>query len=368
MFDRRLVEYFDWGLMFITLLIGCLGLGILYSAVNAGEAGASPILFKKQMIWMCAGSAVMFVAFTVHYKHLDKGSLMIYGLCILLLVWVLFFGKYIAGSRRWLHLGPFTVQPSELMKLSLIIMLASVYSGTISEYGLSFRNLMKPALFLSIPFILILKQPDLGTALLLLFIAASITVFVKVEKKVFITCSTLGLVSVPLVWSFVLRDYQKSRVLTFLNPDRDPLGSGYHIIQSKIAIGSGMFSGKGFLKGTQNALSFLPEQHTDFIISVLAEEWGLMGCLFLLLLYFLLLLWGLNISYSCRDMFGSILAFGITIMIFWQIVINIGMVMGLLPVVGVPLPLISYGGSSVITNMTGIGLLLNISMRKFATN
>jgi rod shape determining protein RodA len=168
------------------------------------------------------------------------------------------------------------------------------------------------------------------------------------------------------VW-FVLKDYQKARILTFLDPDRDPLGAGYHIIQSKIAIGSGMIFGKGFLHGTQHALAFLPEQHTDFILSVLAEEWGLAGCRFLLFLYFFLLIWGLNIAYSCRNTFGSILAFGVTIMIFWQIFINVGMVMGLMPVVGVPLPLISYGGSSVITNMAGIGILMNISMRRFAS-
>jgi rod shape determining protein RodA len=164
-----------------------------------------------------------------------------------------------------------------------------------------------------------------------------------------------------------LKEYQKDRILTFLNPERDPLGAGYHIIQSKIAIGSGMLTGKGFLHGTQNALNFLPEQHTDFILSVLAEEWGLAGCVVLLALYFLLLFLGLNISYNCRNMFGSLLAMGVTIMIFWQIFINVGMVMGLMPVVGVPLPLSSYGGSSVATNMVGFGVLLNISMRKFNT-
>src|SRR3989339_515093 len=213
----------------------------------------------------------------------------------------------------------------------------------------------------------LVDQPDLGTAMLLVLIAGSITLFVKVERKVFFTLFIAGLSAVPLFW-FMLKDYQKDRFLTFLNPDRDPLGAGYHIIQSKIAIGSGMLTGKGFLKGTQNALSFLPEQHTDFIVSVLAEEWGLLGVSVLLTFYLILLLWGLNIAYNCRNMFGSILAFGITAMIFWQIFINTGMVMGLMPVVGVPLPLISYGGSSVITNMVGFGILLNISMRKFSSH
>ena len=366
MFDRRLVECFDWGLLILTLLISTVGLVVLYSAVTAGGVGETHVLFKKQVVWMGAGFTIMFASLLVHYKYLDKASVAIYGVCVVLLVMVLLFGKHVGGSRRWLALGPFTMQPSELMKVSLIIMISSVYSGIVTEQGLGFRDLVKPLLVLALPFILIVKQPDLGTALLLFFFVACLTLFVRVQKRVFLVCSVLGVTAVPLVW-FVLKDYQKARILTFLNPDRDPLGAGYHIIQSKIAIGSGMIFGKGFLHGTQNALDFLPEQHTDFILSVLAEEWGLAGCLFLLFLYFFLLVWGLNIAYSCRNTFGSILAFGITIMIFWQIFINIGMVMGLMPVVGVPLPLISYGGSSVITNMAGIGILMNISMRKFAS-
>nr|WP_080805515.1 rod shape-determining protein RodA [Desulfamplus magnetovallimortis] len=369
MFDRRLIENFDWGLIFITFMIAGLGLVVLFSAVNAGTpSDGMHLLFKKQIIWLSGSFLLMTASICVPYRMFDKGSIIIYLVCIALLVAVLLAGKFVAGSRRWLALGPFTVQPSELMKLSLIIVLSSTFSGMVTEKGLSFKNLLKPGSLLLLPFVLILVQPDLGTALLLLFITATMTVFVKVEKKVFFTCLAAGISSVPLAWHFLLKDYQKGRVLTFLDPDRDPLGAGYHIIQSKIAIGSGLLSGKGYLKGTQNALSFLPEQHTDFILSVLAEEWGLMGCAVLLLLYFMLLLWGLNISYCCRDLFGSILAFGITVMIFWQIFINISMVMGLMPVVGVPLPLISYGGSSVVTNMIGIGVLLNISIRRFATS
>lgn len=366
MFDRRLLENFDWGLMIITFLIGTLGLGVLYSAVNAGDpGGAMHILFQKQMIWIAGSFMVLLCSLAIPYKSFDRGAFIAYVVCVGLLVAVLMFGKYVGGSRRWLAFGPFTMQPSELMKLSLIFALASAYSGTVSESGLPFRHLIKPALLLFFPFLLIVLQPDLGTALLLLFIATSMTLFVKVKRSVFFSCAVVALLTVPLAWLFLLKDYQKGRILTFLDPDRDPLGAGYHIIQSKIAIGSGMLSGKGFLKGTQNALAFLPEHHTDFILSVLAEEWGFAGCCVLLLLYFMLLLWGLNISYCCRDMFGSILAFGVTIMIFWQIFINVGMVMGLMPVVGVPLPLVSYGGSSVVTNMIGIGILLNISMRRF---
>ncbi len=368
MFDRRLIEHFDWGFVILILLISSSGLAILYSALAAGhDPGVVHILFKKQMIWMGAGFSIMFIILLIDFRDLDKLNLLIYALCIGLLVSVILFGQIGGGSRRWLLIGFIRIQPSELMKIALIISLASAYSTSASQSGLNFRKLIKPVILCAIPFVLIVIQPDLGTGLLLLLIAGSITLFVKLERRVFFTLTGIGLAAIPLVW-FTLKEYQKFRILTFLNPDRDPLGTGYHIIQSKIAIGSGMLTGKGFLKGTQSALSFLPEQHTDFIASVLAEEWGLVGCSILLILYFFLLFWGLNIAYNCRNMFGSILAFGITTMIFWQIFINIGMVMGLMPVVGVPLPLISYGGSSVITNMVGFGILLNISMRKFSSN
>ncbi len=368
MFDRRLIEHFDWGFLILICLIGMVGLVILYSALTAGhDVGTVHILFKKQIIWMGIGFVIMLVSTMIDYRELDKLSLFIYILCVGLLVSVILFGQLGGGSRRWLVLGFVRVQPSELMKIALIIALASVYSSSVSQSGLDFRRLIKPAVLCSIPFFLIVNQPDLGTGLLLLLIAGTITLFLKVERRVFFSLSGICLSTIPMVW-FLLKDYQKGRILTFLNPDRDPLGAGYHIIQSKIAIGSGMLTGKGFLKGTQNALSFLPEQHTDFIVSVLAEEWGLVGCSILLVLYFILLFWGLNIAYNCRNLFGSILAFGITTMIFWQIFINVGMVMGLMPVVGVPLPLVSYGGSSVVTNMVGFGILLNISIRRFSSN
>ncbi len=368
MFDRRLVENFDWGLVVVILLISSVGLVILYSALTAGmDTRIVHALFKKQIIWMSAGFIIMMISLIIDYREFDKLNLFIYAMCVGLLISVLVFGQLGGGSRRWLVMGFVRIQPSEVMKIALIISLASVYSTPVSQDGLNFRKLIKPVILCLIPFALIVNQPDLGTGLLLLLIAGSITLFVKVERKVFFSAFGTCLAAAPLIW-YTLKEYQKSRILTFLNPDRDPLGAGYHIIQSKIAIGSGMLTGKGFLKGTQNALSFLPEQHTDFIVSVLAEEWGLVGCSILLMLYFILLFWGLNIAYNCRNMFGSILAFGITAMIFWQIFINIGMVMGLMPVVGVPLPLVSYGGSSVVTNMVGFGILLNISMRKFSAN
>ena len=220
------------------------------------------------------------------------------------------------------------------------------------------------AVALTSSFALIVRQPDLGTAMVVALIAGAMTLFVKIERRTLGWLVTTMMLTVPLVW-FLLHGYQKQRILTFLNPDRDPLGAGYHIIQSKIAIGSGMLTGKGFLKGTQNALSFLPEQHTDFIFSVLAEEWGLAGSMILILLFLAIVAWGLSIAGRCRDPFGTVLSVGVTAMIAWQVFINIGMVMGLLPVVGVTLPFVSYGGSSVLTMMMGIGLLMNVSMRRF---
>jgi len=359
MFDRRLLACFDWGLLFIVFLLGAMGMVILYSAVTAGSSVPNYTLCVKQMIWFAGGLCLMILFCTVNYKNLDRWSIWIYAVCIILLVCVLFFGKMGGGSRRWIALGPITVQPSELVKIGVIIVLARYYARHVNTKGLGFRELFQPMVLVLLPVLLIIKQPDLGTGLLIGVIAASMTLFVKIERKSFLALTGLGIAGLPMIW-FFLKEYQKKRIMTFLNPDLDPLGAGYHIIQSKIAIGSGMLYGKDFLKGTQNALSFLPEQHTDFIFSVLAEEWGFVGSCFVLFAYLFLIMLGINIAYNCRNPFGTILAVGITTMIFWQIFINVGMIMGLCPVVGVPLPLISYGGSSVVTSMSGIGILMGI--------
>jgi rod shape determining protein RodA len=365
MFDRRLVHNFDWGLIGITMLLGGIGLATLYSAVTADPPPApQKILFYKQIIWFGIGMAVMIVTFSFNFRLLDRWAYPIYFACILMLLGVILFGKIAGGSRRWLILGPVHLQPSELIKIAVVVVLAKFYSKNVSSSGLSLRELLRPLLVTALPFALIVAQPDLGTAGLMALIAVSITLFVKVERRVLVTLLASGMAVVPAVW-YLLKDYQKQRILTFLNPDHDPLGSGYHIIQSKIAIGSGMMTGKGYLQGTQNALSFLPEEHTDFIFSVLAEEWGFAGSIGLILLFLGLILWGLSIAHRCRDPFGTLLAVGVTALLFWQVVINIGMTMGLMPVVGVPLPLVSYGGSSTLTVAICIGLLMNVSMRRF---
>jgi rod shape determining protein RodA len=364
MFDRRLLQCFDWGLLVLTLCIGAIGLVVLYSAVSAGVAEPDLVLFRKQLVWYGIGLGAMVFCFLFDYKQFERFANFIYLASVASLTAVLFFGKYVSGSRRWLSLGPLTIQPSEMAKVAVIIVLARYFAKLINTDGLILRDLMIPALLTALPFALIVRQPDLGTAMVIALIAGAMTLFAKIERRAFSWLVATFVMLVPLVW-FFLHGYQKQRILTFLNPDRDPLGAGYHIIQSKIAIGSGMLTGKGFLKGTQNALSFLPEQHTDFIFSVLAEEWGLMGSLSVVILFLIIIGWGLSIAGRCRDPFGTILSVGVTAMITWQVLINIGMVMGLMPVVGVTLPFVSYGGSSIITMLIGIGLLMNVSMRRF---
>jgi rod shape determining protein RodA len=363
MFDRRLIQNFDWTLLIIALLLSAFGLTTLYSAARAGF-DTTQAFFFKQLMWYGVGLLIMIISFIISYKRFDQYAYAAYAVCIFLLMAVLLVGKLVAGSKRWLVFGPISFQPSELAKVAVILVLARYYSRTASIKGMRIRDLVIPMLMIAVPFALIVKQPDLGTAVMILLIATSLTVFVKIEKYAMIAIVTFGTVTIPLVW-LMLKNYQKQRILTFLEPDRDPLGAGYHIIQSKIAIGSGMLSGKGFLKGTQNALSFLPEHQTDFIFSVLAEDWGLIGSAALLFIFLLLIFWSLNIAHGCRDPFGSLLAIGITALIGWEVFINIGMVMGLMPVVGIPLPFISYGGSAILCMMLCMGILMNISMRKY---
>lgn len=362
MFDRRLVQYFDWTLLILTLFLCGVGLVTIYSAVaNTALEG----LCLKQGIWYAAGLGTMLLLCLVDYKAFDEWAYPIYLGAAGLLVAVLFAGKLVGGSRRWLALGPLTLQPSELAKIAVILVLARYFARRIKLEGFRLRELAVPFLLTFLPFLLIVRQPDLGTGLVVFLIAGSMTLFVRIERRSLAILAVLTAIAVGTGF-FFLKEYQRQRILTFLDPDRDPLGAGYHIIQSKIAIGSGMIHGKGLFRGTQNTLAFLPEQHTDFIFSVLAEEWGFIGAFGVCLVFFLLIFRGLSIALACRDHFGAILSVGATAMIFWQALINLGMVMGLMPVVGMPLPLVSYGGSSILAIMVCLGLLANVSMRRFA--
>ena len=362
--DRRLFTNFDWALLGLTLVIAAIGVINIFSA-TASYTVYGTAYYLKQVYWILTGLVLVLTVCSVDYHLLDDIAYWVYCVVVVLLVFVLVAGKTSMGATRWLHLGFFSLQPSEPMKIVIIIIFARLFSRYPAQSSLSVKELGLPLLIVGFPALLIMKQPDLGTAILVLLIAGSMMMAVGVRPSALIT----GVVAaVPVIfagWHFYLRDYQKNRILDFLNPERSRLGSGYHIIQSKIAVGSGGFTGKGYLKGTQTQLRFLPEQHTDFAFSVFSEEWGFLGCLVVLALYLCLILWGLQIASRCNDRFGSLLAVGVTAMLFWHIVINIGMVIGLFPVVGVPLPFFSYGGTSMVTSMIGMALLLNISMRRF---
>ena len=364
MLDRRLVQNFDWVLLLLLLLLAAISILNLYSATYATrDVGGSQVFFK-QIYWFLIGFFVFLLMTTFNYYALERLAYPAYILMVALLVLVLLLGKVTSGSQRWLSLGPVSFQPSELAKIAMVIVLAKFFSEKRGHQGYRLRDLWQPLLLIAAPSVLILKEPDLGTALLLIVVCFSMILFVKVYWKSLMVLLLSALCVAPFIW-LNLKSYQRMRILTFLRPDMDPFGAGYHINQSKIAIGSGLLWGKGFLNGTQTRLHFLPEQHTDFALSVLAEEWGFIGSVILLLIYLFLILWGLNIAKVSKDRFGSIMAVGIVALIFWQVVINVGMVTGLLPVVGIPLLLFSYGGSSLISTMAGMGLLMNISMRRF---
>ncbi len=363
MIDRRLLTNFDWILFFTVLLLTSIGIFNLYSATYSWSFPGTPI-YMKQLAWLGMGLCIALALSCFDYRHLEYKGFWLYGLNMLLLLFVLVAGKTSMGATRWISLGFFNLQPSELMKLVLIITLARYLSLRAHPAGFSLQELLVPFALVGAAAVLVMKQPDLGTALMLVFIAASMLLLAGIRRSAQVVLFFAGIFAAIGGWR-LLRPYQKQRILTFIDPEKDPLGSGYHIIQSKIAVGSGGFWGKGFMAGPQSQLSFLPERHTDFAFSVFAEEWGFVGCLVLLLIYLFLIIWGLYIARRAADSFGMFLAAGVTAMFFWHIVVNLGMVIGLLPVVGVPLPLFSYGGTSMVTSMIGTGLLLNVSMRRF---
>lgn len=362
MTNKSFISQVDFGLLTLLFLLSGLGLVVLWSA--SGGAGAGAGYAARQAQWLVLGLAVMTAAAILDYHALEAHAVAIYFFHVVLLVLVFSMGKTSMGAQRWLPLGPVRLQPSEFMKIAMAIMAAWLMSRQRAAPPYGVGKLLIPLGAALLPTFLILIQPDLGTAILVASVAIVIILFQGVKKNILLGAVVFALAAAPLAWGF-LREYQQNRILTFLNPERDPLGAGYHIIQSKIAVGSGRMLGKGFLSGTQTHLLFLPEKHTDFIFSVLAEEWGFVGAVFVLALYAFLILWGLDIAAKARDSFGRLLAIGVTSIIFFHVVVNVGMVTGLLPVVGVPLPLFSYGGSSVLTTFVVAGILLSIRRRRF---
>ncbi len=362
--DRRLLEHFDMVLIILICLICTMAFFNLYSASSPPKSyGTPPYIKQGYFFLMCFALFVFVISFD--YQELHFWNYPFYISISILLILSYFVGDSAGGAQRWINLGFFKLQPSEPAKLMLVISLASYYSRKEINDGYSIRDLAAPIALTGVPFLLILKQPDLGTALMLGIIFVSMTVFVKLKISTYGILGSLGMGLGVFAWEQVLKPYQKQRIQTFLHPENDPMGHGYQILQSKIAVGSGGKFGKGYMEGTQGHLHFLPERHTDFAFSVWSEEWGFVGCLVFLGTYFSLLIWGLYVAMNAKDRFGVLLSFGIVVLIFWQAVINLFMIMGFLPVVGIPLPLVSYGGSSLLTTMLGLAILMNVRMRRF---
>jgi rod shape determining protein RodA len=365
--DRTVRDDFDWALFIAVSTIALFGVLNLYSAT---EAGTRSDAYVQQLYWLLLGFGIAALTVAIDYRHFERHGWVIYGACILALILVLVLGKSVRGSTRWIALGGVSFQPSEIMKIGLIIALAKYFHHDTKIGGRTLTDLIIPALILALPMALVLLQPDLGTALMLAFIFGSIMLLTQMKMRSVVTLLIAFAVAAPLSWSYVLKDYQKERITAFLDrvdgTQPDLLDSGWHTHQSLVAIGSGGLTGKGFTQGTQTRFRFLPDQHTDFPFPVWAEEHGFLGAVLLIGLYLFLVLWALRIASQARDRFGAVLAVGVGAMIFWQSVINLGMVSGLLPVVGMTLPLFSYGGSSLLTTMLSLGLLMNVSMRRFS--
>jgi rod shape determining protein RodA len=358
-FDRRLLQNVDWPLLATALFIIALSLLSLWNL----SPGRSSSLAWRQLLWVGVGLGALFVMLALDYRTLVRAAPLFYvaGLGLLLTVFVL--GRTVSGARRWIHLGPVTVQPSELFKL--VFVLAITWALTSWRSVAPARGAVVATLtLLAVPFVLVVRQPDLGTALVLVPVAAAILVGVGVRLRVLGSLAAAGLAALPLAW-LALKPYQRDRLLVYLDPFRDPLGTAYNVIQAKIAIGSGQLFGKGPSGATQSRLAFLPERHTDFIFAVFAETWGFIGCLVLIVAYGLLVLRGFEIAAGTSEPRGRILALGVTAVFATQTLVNLGMVTGLLPVVGIPLPLMSYGGSSMVVSLMGLGILLSIRMRQF---
>lgn len=348
--------HIDLPLLLLLLLICALGLLILYSA--SGQSGEQ---VERQLMRLGLAFVLMIAVAQVPPVLLCRWSLPLFLLGLLLLLAVLLVGEQSKGAQRWLDLGVVRFQPSEILKLALPMMLAWYLS--LRPMPPRLLDILVTSLLIAVPVLLIAKQPDLGTALLVASAGLTTLFLSGLRWRLIIGLIVLGAAAAPLAWS-LMRDYQRRRVLTFLDPGSDPLGAGYHIIQSQIAIGSGGVHGKGWLEGTQSQLEFLPERSTDFIFAVLGEELGLSGVILLMLLYLAVILRGLSIAAQAPDAYSRLLAGSITIVFFVYLFVNMGMVIGLLPVVGVPLPLISYGGTSLVTLMLGFGILMSVQTRR----
>jgi rod shape determining protein RodA len=363
--DRRSFQHFDWPLLGLVLLIVSIGLANLYSATRSGAEHGLPPEFRRQLLACGIALPAMLLALAIDYRRLERLAAPIFAASLLLLASTLALAPITRGNRSWLIYGPLSLQPAELAKLGLVVALARWFHRNPAGRVTRLRDLLPPALIAALPVGVIVLQRDMGVAVLTLLIACTYLPFTGIPWRAWGGLAAVGALAMAGIWSFALRDYQQKRILDFIDPSRDPLASGYQAIQSKIAIGSGGLFGQGYLQGTQTQLRFLPTQHSDFAFSVLAEEWGFVGSVVVLALYLGVLFWGLLIARNSKDGFGAMLAVGVVGLLFWPLVINVAMVLGLAPVIGVPFPLLSYGGSALLASLIGLGLLLNVSMRRY---
>jgi rod shape determining protein RodA len=357
-------DSFDWTLFLTASALAVIGVINLYSATSVARAALTDI-YIQQVYWLVLGGILGAVVAVIDYRHYERLGYVLYGVGIVFLVLVFILGKDIRGSSRWIAIGSFGFQPSEFMKLFLIIALAKYLHDDPRTEARSLKDLIAPTLITAVPTFLILKQPDLGTALIHLLIFVTVCLLTRIRWQTIAGILVGTGIFLPLSWTYVMKDYQKQRILVFLNPEANLLGAGWHAHHARVAIGAGGWKGQGFMQGTQNQFNFLPDQHSDFPFAVFAEDWGFLGCFVLVSLYGFLVLWAIRIAATAKDRFGAVLAIGVGALIFWHALFNLGMVTGLLPVVGVTLPLFSAGGSSVLTIMLGIGLLMNVSMRRY---
>lgn len=360
MIDRNHFRHIDWVLIGLLILNSAIGIAFIYSSSHYLPGSHS----LRQFFWFLVAFAALFVFLSVNYRVFVAYSLYFYSIALIILSGILFFGRLTAGTKSWIVLPFFQIQPSEITKITVILVLAHIFSNYRRD-SLSFVHGFLSILIVGIPVLLVGLQPDLGTALTYIPILLAVFVIVGLKRRTLIILVVLALLLGIVGWSAILKDYQKERISTLLSPEKDPLGSGYHAIQSKIAIGSGGFLGKGYKKGTQSQLRFLPARHTDFIFSVIGEEFGFMGVIVTFLLYFLFLARLFQSVSKSRDRAGAFIIYMVGGMIAFQFFMNVCMTIGLFPITGVPLPFLSYGGSSLITNFLAVSLVINVRMRRF---
>ncbi len=366
-FDEKLkiplsqrLDHLNWFLISLILAISSVGFVMLYSA---GGGHLKPWLIRQISFFAIFFPLMIFIAvtdITTWFKYAYPA----YFAALIMVIVVDIMGHSAMGATRWFKLGPISIQPSEIMKVCTVFALARYFHNMEVENVKKIKYVIAPLLLIFVPAVFIFHQPDLGTATILIMIGISVLFVAGVELWKFVAVGVVGLISIPFIWIFVLYDYQKQRILTFINPHDDALGSGYNIIQSKIAIGSGGVFGKGILQGTQGQLNFLPEKQTDFIFTMLSEELGFVGAVIVIICYCAIIVTGILVALRCKHQYGRLLSVGIVNMLFIHMFINIGMVTGIIPVVGAPLPFVSYGGTITATMLIGFGLLLNVDLYK----